>query len=279
MVHGPKLKIAQSGMDGFGHQFEGTLRIVHMALNDLTLEYAFDLKKPYGYEHSNHDTDLLVNYIRTGYAVLKGAPLDLHEIPTRCGGGRLFESIRENDVDFQEYVYLYDGTEGGQSLPINFRPILQSCPRLRRAFVDDNPFLPPPTFSSSSGIRNIVCHLRLNDAVNTRVLDTDMLIRVVRYFQEQANVQITIHSDGDVASLSSSNTIIQPRETDVLQVMSDFIHADILIMNYSGLSIAAHLLGREDQKVICPSRAGNTFFHRILPKCVRCDHFLENPSF
>ena len=38
-------------------------------------------------------------------------------------------------------------------------------------------------------------------------------------------------------------------------------------MNYSSLSIAAHLLADDTQEVYCPKVAGPTFFDRILPKC------------
>ena len=39
-------------------------------------------------------------------------------------------------------------------------------------------------------------------------------------------------------------------------------------MNYSSLSIAAHLLADSKQVVICPKNAGPTFKHRILKKCI-----------
>jgi hypothetical protein len=67
--------------------------------------------------------------------------------------------------------------------------------------------------------------------------------------------------------LKSDNTVLFDRTTDVLQVLSDFIHADILVMNYSALSIAAHLLAHENQSVFCPNVAGPTFCHRIMKKC------------
>jgi len=47
------------------------------------------------------------------------------------------------------------------------------------------------------------------------------------------------------------------------------------MINYSSLSIAAHLLADKNQQVICPNKAGNTFSDRILEKCVTCNDFLS----
>ena len=46
-------------------------------------------------------------------------------------------------------------------------------------------------------------------------------------------------------------------------------------MNYSSLSIAAHLLANNKQTVICPTNAGPTFKSRILNKCISTDTFLS----
>ena len=75
--------------------------------------------------------------------------------------------------------------------------------------------------------------------------------------------------------MKSNNTIIHDSKVDVLKILSDFINSDILIINYSALSIAAHLLADTNQKVICPNNAGPTFKHRILSKCITCDEFLK----
>jgi len=119
----------------------------------------------------------------------------------------------------------------------------------------------------------------MGDAIGTRILDNGRLADVVRFYQIFTNVRITIHSDGDVECLRTSdfsgNTVIMSPETDVLQILSDFIYADTLIINYSSLSIAAHLLAKESQTVICPNMAGITFFDRILDKCIIVDDFFN----
>lgn len=116
---------------------------------------------------------------------------------------------------------------------------------------------------------NVVCHIRLGDAIGTRVLDNDKIITFIKNIQKESGNRITIHSDGDIDSLKADNTILCGKNTDVLQILSDFVHADVFIMNYSSLSIAAHLLGHDNQKVFCPSVAGKTFYQRILRKCIK----------
>ena len=80
---------------------------------------------------------------------------------------------------------------------------------------------------------------------------------------------IIIHTNGEISDsfLSKDYIKIYDKNTDVLQILSDFIHADILIMNYSALSIVGHLLANDEQEVYCPRFAGPTFCKRILPKC------------
>ena len=87
--------------------------------------------------------------------------------------------------------------------------------------------------------------------------------------------RIIIHSDGDIRHLRGNNTILHNKDVDVLNVLSDFIFADILIITYSSLSIAAHLLANEKQVVICPSKAGESFKPRIMKKCITCEDVLK----
>jgi hypothetical protein len=50
-------------------------------------------------------------------------------------------------------------------------------------------------------------------------------------------------------------------------------------MNYSSLSIAAHLLADNKQNVICPTNAGPTFKHRCLNKCITTQELLDKKNF
>ena len=269
-----KLKICQHGSDGFGHQLEGMLRILSLSLNDKA-EYMYDCKTRYTFEHSNFNVDLLNSYLLNALRTLSNEPSQKIPIVDKTykiflGENRTFENIIANDADHSNTIYCYDGVGCGRFLPSNFEHIdelKKSLPQLRNAFVLNNPNLPEPSYDRTK--TNIVCHIRLGDAVGTRRLDTDALFDFIKKKQIDKNNRIIIHSDGDIDSLKSDNTILFDRTTDVLQVLSDFIHADILIMNYSSLSIAAHLLAHENQTVLCPNAAGPTFYHRILQKCIK----------
>jgi len=287
-----KIKICHYGLDGFGHQLEGILRLVSLALNNKA-DYVYDFRSSYSFDHSNFDSTTLNKYIQAALNFLSyentckdvDTPKTLledsvkkYDYNTVYDETRTFETILLNDTDYVNNIYFYDGVGFGHSLPPNFEfssEIEKSLPTMRKAFVENNPFLPTQTYDNKS--KNIVCHIRLGDATNTRVLDTCAFYEIIKYFQKDENSKITIHSDGNVDHLKNENTNILGKDTDVLQVFSDFIHADILIMNYSSLSIAAHLLAKDSQQVIIPNKAGVTFQHRVLKKCTKiCDIIKES---
>ena len=272
------VKICQYGTDGFGHQLEGTLRMLSISLNGKA-DYMYHLRKSYSFEHSNFNIEKLTNYLQSALTNMSGdTPHDNSQYNIVYNETRNFNEIIVNDSDYERNVYFYDGVGCGSSLTDYFEnkyELAKSLGTLRSVFVDNNPHLPIPSYVTDTNVKNVCCHIRKGDAVGTRVLDNDRLIDAVRYYQKLPNVHITIHSDSDVGFLINDNTVIMSVETDVLQVLSDFIHADVLIMNYSGISISAHLLAKQSQTVICPNVAGVTFFDRILDKCIRVDDLLN----
>ena len=273
-----KIKICQHGTDGFGHQLEGMLRLLSLSINNKA-DYQYNYKKIFQFEHTNFKLEKLSNYILTALKYLSNGQEESTFLYTSIREQRTFNEILINDVNYNDTIYLYDGvsTNIEEELPPNFEQIKElekSLPLLRKAFVEKNKYLPKQSYNKK--LINVCCHIRLGDAIGQRILDNDKLCKVIKYYQNDLNYQIIIHTDGDMSSMKSNNTIIYDSKVDILQVFSDFIHADILIINYSSLSIAAHLLGDENQKVICPTNAGNTFKYRILDKCVTCDKFLQN---
>ena len=283
-----KIKICQHGTDGFGHQLEGMLRLISLSLNGKA-DYIYDLKKQFTFQHFNFDINLLNSYLLKALEILSGNAIKTltHEHNVIYNEQRTFEEIIKNDNNNLNNVYCYDGVGSGAGLPSNFESMgdmQKSLPILRNAFVLENHFLLPPTYANN-GHKNVVCHIRLGDAVGTRVLDNNAIFDFIRKMQNDSGNCITIHSDGDVDCLKSDNTTLCDKHTDVLQILSDFINADVLVMNYSGLSISAHLLADYKQKVFCPNVAGPTFFSRILSKCEKVSSSyltylppLENPS-
>ena len=292
--------IIQYGTDGFGHQLEGTLRLISSALNGKA-NYIYGFIKTYQFEHSNYNFDDLKGYMICAMNILmkitNARPVNEYKSFIKVNNRSLHDLPKNDDT-----LYLLDGVGCGAFLPAYVEPTIEfknTIDHLRRAFVSENNYLPRPSyyrlgkFERDTGASvhdgnindnvepkdpHTVCvHIRLNDAVNTRPLETEKIFRVVKYYQNNyPDYNIVIHSDGDVSQLANKNTIIHDVNTDVLQILSDFIHADTLIINYSSLSIAAHILAKDDQIVYCPGIAGVTFKHRILPKCVPFDILLQS---
>ena len=265
------VKICQYGNDGFGHQLEGTLRLISLALNNKA-HYIYNFRKTYCFEHSNFDINELNIYLLKAMEILyNDIDNPVYKIDKIIyKEHRSFEEIKK-DENYLNNLYCYDGVGCGRALPNNFEyadDIKKSLPKLRNAFVLNNSFLPKPSYDITRN--NIVCHIRLGDAlVSNRTLDTDVIFNFIKKKQLENESDIIIHSDGDVSFLKSDNTIIHDKETNVLQILSDFIHAKTLVINYSGLSMSAHLLASDDQIVVCPNKAGPTFYHRILNKCIK----------
>ena len=270
----PKVKICHYGTDGFGHQLEGMLRLLSLSINNKAA-YQYNSRKEYRFEHTNFKIDNLTQYLTEALKIISGKETDDKEDKETLNivskEQRLFEQILKTDKNIENTIYCYDGVCSNipNKLPANFEYINElekSLPILRKAFVEKNIHLPKKSYDDK--LINVCCHIRLGDAVGQRVLDTDNLFNVIKEFQKYSKYRIIIHTDGDVTHLQHNNTIINDSKTDVLQVLSDFIYADILCMNYSSLSVAAHLLADTKQNVICPTNAGPTFKYRILNKCI-----------
>lgn len=280
----PKIRIIQYGTDGFGHQMEGMLRLLSLSINNKAI-YQYNYNKIYQYEHNNFDIEELkkycvkaLNYLSNDDEIENTIDVDENIYSIKMKENRTFDEIKANDENWKNTIYFYDGvsSKDPKKLPPNFESntdFEQSLPKLREAFVLQNNFLPKPSFDNN--YINVCAHIRLGDAVGQRILDNEKIFEVIRLFQKHNKYRVIIHTDGDVYKLANINTIIYDSKTDVLQVLSDFIFADILLINFSSLSIAAHLLGNNNQTVICPEKAGPTFKNRILNKCIPINDFIE----
>jgi hypothetical protein len=272
------IKIIQLGSDGFGHQLEGTLRLLSVSINKKA-NYQLNYNKNYSFEHSNFNISILKKYFSDA---LQNLSRDTNWSEDQSRNyilkydNRPFHEILKNDLNYNDYIYAYDGLGCG---PPNFErfelisDLEKSLPILRNAFVLKNSNLPKATFDDKR--INVCFHIRMGDAIGSRILENDKLISIVDYFQKNEKYRVTIHTDGDINNFKKDNAIIWGKETDVLQVLSDFIYADILVINYSSLSISAHLLADTNQFVICPKKAVDS----VLKKCINCDDFLSNPDY
>ena len=183
---------------------------------------------------------------------------------------RPFDKIFKTDKNIKNTIYYYDGvySKHANSLPSNFESnndLEKSLPKIRDAFVKKKIYLPQKSYDNE--LINVCCHIKLNDSVKQYVLDINNLINCITQFQKNNKYRVIIHADIDISHLECENTIIYDSNTHVLQALSDFIHADILIITDSSLSIAAHLLADNTQNVICPTQIRPVMKYRLLPKC------------
>jgi len=143
----------------------------------------------------------------------------------------------------------------------------QASDVLKKAF-RANPYLPTPSYDLTKN--NIVVHIRLGDAwfrrtpheaslklsnkqKKSRVKEElNTLYKMLSDYQANKDNNITIHTDGDISIRESENLKIFNKNTHVLQVFSDFIHAKTLVMPYSSLSLAATWLADRSIELITP---------------------------
>jgi len=271
-----KISICHNGSGSFANQLEGMLRLISHSLNNKA-EYQYNYRKTFTFEENNiTDKQKLEEYLVTGLNFLSKNIINTNDNVVYneiYNDTRIYNTINYVDECIQK-IYLYDGISYENELPSNFEnnnEIMKSLPTLRDAFVFNNPFLPRPSYDNTK--INVCCHIRLNDALGRRISDNENLCDIVKYFQKYNKYNVIIYSDDNIEFLKSENTFISDTKTNVLQSLSDFVHADIFLMNYSSLSIASHLLAKPTQKVFCPNEASIKFYSRILNKCIKAKEF------
>ena len=284
-----KIKICHSGKGSFSNQLEGMLRLLSHSINNKA-EYQMNYKNTFKFDDNNNfDKKHLREYFLTSLNLLSKKNSNYKEnnyeyFKEIDGDNRSYNSVNNdtnNNSECKQNIYLYDGIGNSNSLPANFEnsdEIIQSLPKLRSAFVLKNPNLPKPSYDNTK--INVCCHIRLNDAIGRKIPDNESLCDIVKYYQKDNNnnYRVIIYSNENIEHLKSENTILRDKNTDILQILSDFIHADILVTSYSSLSISAHLLAKETQKVVCPNKASNVFHSRLLKKCIKAKDFIQNST-
>lgn len=283
-----KIKICHRGRGTFSSQLEGMLRLLSHSLNN-KVEYQINYKKTFNFDDNNNfDKKKLEEYFLASLNLLSNNTSNykydnFENLKEICGDNREYNSINNdnnNNTEHDHNIYLYDGIGFGNPLPPNFEnsdELIQSLPKLRNAFVLKNSILPKPSYDNTK--INICCHIRLTDAIGRKIPDNENLSDIVKYFQKDYNInRVIIYSNENTDYLKSENTILSNPNVDILQTLSDFIHADILVTNYSSLSISAHLLAKETQRVICPNKASLVFHSRLLNKCIKATDFIQNST-
>jgi hypothetical protein len=241
-----KVNVCQVYTTSFSHYIEGVLRLVALHLQHHAIYYHTDTL-PFSTELSIYLNE------------------SLHPFSTTCNATnqviRETRSFREvlTDQERDSTVYHYDGimNPSYSDLPhIEIDCQFELCiPKLRELFV--NAYLPPPSYDHS--YINVLCHNKVHN---------EPTFQLIKLFQKYNQYRIILYTTMEI-DLTEHTILHDP--SNELQMLSDFIHADILIMNYLPLTIAAHLLAGSKQHVLCPYK-DDLYSHRLLKKCVHVNH-------
>ena len=241
-----KVNVGQVYVKSFMHYIEGALRLLSLHLQN-HVHYCHTDTLPYSTELS-----AFLN------ASIQPLLPPTRFVPThqRAHEKRPFPEILE-DPNVDSTLYYYDGIH--KNHVYSYLPNMEvdsqfelCIPTLRNAFL---PCLPPPSYEK--GPLHVVCHIKSYN---------ESTFQVIQKLQKCNQYRILLYTTLDVDMLSNERTLIQDT-TNELQMLSDSIHADIIIMTYTSLMISAHLLGSSTQHVICPY-PDSMFSHRLLSKCV-----------
>ena len=81
---------------------------------------------------------------------------------------------------------------------------------------------------------------------------------MIRYYQINKDNNIIVHTNGDIPIDESKNLKIFDKKTQRLQVLSDFIYAQTLVLSFSALGISTSWLTDESTTIIAPSHLKDT---------------------
>jgi len=244
--------ITQHGTDGFGHQLHGlfTCLIMHNIEN-----YYFDgvsfIEKQFNFEHvtiveGTILKEYLVESIKLfihNYNLSKKVysanirSLELCNIPANYDINCLYSL---------DNVFLYERIFANK--PDVLQKITDNIFHMKNYFINNK--LPANRLVKNS----IVIHVRLGDALagrsstiypyNRKICDLIKLFKT-KYPEHH----YYIHSDGEpkqIIETIGSNYTFYNKNSQVLDVLSDLLHASILICGFSSLSLISGYIGNQD---------------------------------
>ena len=271
--------VIQKGEDGFGHQFEGTIGLIALHIAG-KVNYVFNHNKKYSIPRVRDDT--CEKYMKHIMKLLSEKyPQDNKNFTEEI---HVHEIDKLPKVSRDDVLYTLDNGWRSHSLKDS---LVNAQKILKEVCVDNNPFLPPPSYKISD--KNIVIHIRADDeAAWITETEKKQLYAVIKKLQNtRPNERITIHTDKgctgkpwkwitDIKFLNHPGTVIKGKETPVLQVFSDFIHADTLVTPDSSFSIPATWLIKDNAQIIGPGQKDALRSNRNPPKLITYADFLKN---
>jgi len=264
--------ISQFGVDGFGHQMDGLASLMEMHMQNRTKGtqiYYFDATftdRNFNFDHLQEKESveakayflevLRLFAFQNNQTIRKYKKMvlinSLGMLPEKCN---------------PEVMY---GVDNAWDLSTG-----EQRSRQRSFFVEDNRLLPPPRLPAKN--RSIVFHVRETDALYRYNIRKFMktfpkLLGILR--RKYPNGKVIVHTDGDTKKYEAMNVEVFDSNTNVLQVFSDFVHSDTLILTESSLSIAASHLG-PTEVIAVKARKFHVFMKRLPSWAVTLSEYLE----
>lgn len=276
------IRISQHGTDGFGHQLHGLLSV--MACHNLN-KYYFDsqhfLTKNFSYDHiSKNEALVMTSYLKEVVHLFSQNVPDLtppknivhsHEIY------RIPQNTSQETTHTLDNAYYFEKyfTKNEQD------HIYQMIEKIKPYF--NNKYLPPSRLLDN----NVVFHVRMGDALRTsRKPEIEKQCEKVKLLasilsKKYPECHFYIHSDGNVSDLFKNipeqKKTFYPKNTPLIQVLSDFIHAHIFVSGCSSLSIVSTFLATcpERKNIVCDGQM-NPDKHSVDKNSVEISKFIDS---
>lgn len=251
--------VIQEGDDGLGHQLHGLFTVMSLhGIRNIVFAANIYLEKPtqvqthlkVGKEHNDWSVSYLKQAVR----------LFLTEHPDAVGPttAPIVRGKLETLHSSQETVYALDNAYYFERLKLSSKEALihaRNLASFKRYFTTLNQFLPPRDLPTPC----TVVHIRMGDAMTTSrgqsILRLNAQLRLVitklrRKFPGHTVVVHTDSSDQITAITKGFDIEVRDEKTPVQRVLSDLVHAEVLVCGDSSLSKVCCWLGGENRKLL-----------------------------
>lgn len=246
----PDCNVIQHGTDGFGHQFYGL--VTTMMMDNYYFDSNFFCRKPFSFEHGIDQklaAEFLVRGVKSYYP---------HQISYNYKKVEKIQVPKHTDPNILYAVdnFYYEP----------YRDCLKD--------ITENFMLP-----HRHNFKTIVLHVRLGDALNFEVRSKKILkycedVEVIlkKVVEERSDYKIIVHTDSDDFTLKEHECIYFRKDTPILDVLADFINADVFVCGQSSLSFVSTLYDTHELTLV-----PDDVKHVIGKDCVRFSEFLASP--
>lgn len=248
------IAITQFGTDGFGHQLHGlfTCLILH-GIRDYYFDGYMYINHDFSFEHINNDDTIVVKEyliacIKQFIKEYNLTPITYNNYIFSHEQYYIPQNSNSDTLYGLDNVYYFDRI----SPPLNNEEQQKHADNIntmKKYFIND--CLPKNRLVDD----NIVIHIRLGDATDR--FNNQKYIYQILELIDLLNIKYPhhnyyIHTDGNVNFIEEKlnklniNYILFNKNTHILEVLSDFIHAKIFICGASSLSQVAGFFGKKE---------------------------------